>query len=429
MDANQFQQFLQAIQALQPAAPVAPPAATRSPYDGDAINFNTRSGATLYSEAIKALSTSFDGIPEKFYPFLAELQSRAETCQWDGANHGILSVNNNDLLTNYGRITSAQVETARVASEAGNELRDKQNASMMYECLWNSIATDYRATLASQTFQHNNDGPKLFHHLATQTQEATFAQAIATRSQLGSLHPKRFSYDIVKVNDFISRGVQIMRAAASNPDSVTNQEVLYFLFNCYQRIKTPAEWVQAVNFWKNQTASGALTTPDSVMDKSQALYHQLQTAKTWKPSDIAPEEQIIAMFAKTGTQSGKGKGTKGKDNSTGKKDGKKSDDSKSTSTVLPFADKPGKEGDTKKWNGKTYYYCSGHHKNGHWVLHKPSECRSKKNGSTPKSDSKSSLTVDRNNLKQAMAAIFSNAGVEFDPDSALNSALDAAQRD
>ena len=35
-----------------------------------------------------------------------------------------------------------------------------------------------------------------------------------------------------------------------------------------------------------------------------------------------------------------------------------------------FAQKQGKLGDTKQWNGKTYHFCPTNHKHSHWHTHK-----------------------------------------------------------
>ena len=44
----------------------------------------------------------------------------------------------------------------------------------------------------------------------------------------------------------------------------------------------------------------------------------------------------------------------------------------------PFAHKEGKLGDTKQWNGRTYYYCPANHKHSHWHTHKVEECNTYK---------------------------------------------------
>ena len=79
----------------------------------------------------------------------------------------------------------------------------------------------------------------------------------------------------------------------------------------------------------------------------------------------------------------------------------------------PFANKSAKLGDTKQWNGKTYYYCTANHKHSHWYIHKVKDCNTykkmMKNKESKNSDSYCSssnqVSVDTEKLKKGMAAI------------------------
>jgi hypothetical protein len=45
----------------------------------------------------------------------------------------------------------------------------------------------------------------------------------------------------------------------------------------------------------------------------------------------------------------------------------------------PFKNEPGKEGETREWNGAIWYFCNGSHDEGHWVEdHQPEDCPHKK---------------------------------------------------
>ena len=77
-----------------------------------------------------------------------------------------------------------------------------------------------------------------------------------------------------------------------------------------------------------------------------------------------------------------------------------------------------KLGDTKQWNGKTYYWCPANHKHSHWHTHKVEECNTYKkmlkeqNKST--SEDKKEVSVDENKLKKGMAAIFPSGDFNTD---------------
>ena len=172
------------------------------------------------------------------------------------------------------------------------------------------------------------------------------------------------------------------------------------------------------------------------MNKAEAHQQKLETEGNWKPSDISPEEQIVSMMAKLQKPDKKDKSTSGKDKKSGKEDkggkkGKQGGDDKQAKP--PFWNSPGKEGDSKTWKSKTYYYCDFEHKEGHWVRHKPSECKAKKQGSTghhkSETDKGSKVAIDRNKLKTSMAAVFQASGYDVDIESIFDAAVAASSKE
>ena len=89
----------------------------------------------------------------------------------------------------------------------------------------------------------------------------------------------------------------------------------------------------------------------------------------------------------------------------------------------PFAQKQGKLGDTKQWNGKTYHFCPTSHKHSHWHTHKVNDRNTFKKMNKNQADKSASMeplgitnqaTVDKTKLKKGMAAIFPSG--DFDTD-------------
>ena len=136
MDAATAQQLATAIQALTAAAealppPPAPPAPAApvadpltSPYEGGPLDLASRHGSSLCRDGAQALASKFTGKVNALQLFLANLKTRAKTCRWDHPTHGILMVvgtgTEYNLLDNYGKITDAQVEAARVSRNAAD---------------------------------------------------------------------------------------------------------------------------------------------------------------------------------------------------------------------------------------------------------------------------------------------------------------------
>ena len=126
--------------------------------------------------------------------FLADLKDRSKTCQWNSTTHGIISLvisgTTYNLLDDYGKVNATQIETARVARVGAGDIRARQNAQTMYECLKNSITDDAKSALASRELNFHEDGPTLFFHIVNQLFTATFSNTQATRDKLAEFHPK-----------------------------------------------------------------------------------------------------------------------------------------------------------------------------------------------------------------------------------------------
>ncbi|KAL7570235.1 hypothetical protein ACA910_020659 [Epithemia clementina (nom. ined.)] len=139
----QAMQAQQAAQAQAQAAPAAPAAAAPtqvSPYEGGALDLTSRTGTSLFQAGAEDLDAPFTGKVVDLHIFLNDLKTRAQTCHWIGGAHDILTIQVNgvglNLLKQYGQIGTNDVETARAArAGAGADLRAKQNAKRMYQCL------------------------------------------------------------------------------------------------------------------------------------------------------------------------------------------------------------------------------------------------------------------------------------------------------
>ena len=284
-----------------------------------------------------------------------------------------------------------------------------------------SITDKAKSSLASRgDVDFNNDGPKLFYHLVSELFTATFSNAQATRDKLSEFHPRRFKYDVTQVNNFIRSAIKTLKAASATGGSITDQEILYFQFKAYKKIKAPAEWTSHILFLEAKASSTPTYAPDTLYNEAQAKYNNLVNSGLWKPSDKTPEEQTLAMVAQQSNKSSSG--TK----SNKRKAESKASDGDKDKKQPPFAHKDGKLGDSKEWNGKTYYWCPANHKYSHWHTHKVEDCNTykkmKAGGSGKKEAPKKQIgsgvaaevAVDVDKLKKGMAAIL--PGGEFDTD-------------
>ena len=163
--------------------------------------------------------------------FLTDLKTRAKTYCWDHPTHGILTVavdgTNYNLLEDYGKITEPQVQATWMACNAADASpQAKQNSRMMYECLMASITEEVKSALTSRDQDFHENGLTLFYHVVSKLFTATFSNAQATHDNLSDFHPKRFKYDIIQVNNYISSAVMTLKAASLAGGTITNQVVL-----------------------------------------------------------------------------------------------------------------------------------------------------------------------------------------------------------
>ena len=306
---------------------------------------------------------------------------------------------------------------------SAGDVRARQNEQIMYECLKNSITDNAKSALASCELNFHEDGPTLFFHIVNQLFMATFSNAQATRDKLAEFHPKCFRYDILQVNNFICAAVKTLKAASTSGGTITDQEILYFQFKFYKKIKAPAEWTSHILFLEATVASNAGYLPDTLFNEVQSKYTNLSNQGLWRPSDKTPEEQTLAMVAQQ--QQNKPKGSSSPKKESTSKSPSKDKDKEKEKKGPPFAHKEGKLGDTKQWNGKTYYYCPANHKHSHWHTHKVEECNTYKKMIKQQNDNASSssinnnhVTVDPDKVKQGMAALFPSG--DFNTDDLAN---------
>ena len=288
MDAATAQQLATTIQALAAAAaalppPPAPPAPAAlaadpltSPYEEGPLDLASQHRSSLFCNGAQALASKFTRKVNALQLFLADLKTRAKMCRWDHPTHGILTVTvdgtNYNLLDDYRKITDLQVEAAWAAcNTADASPQAKQNSQMMYECLIASITEEAKSAHVSRDQDFHEEGPSLFFHVVSQLFTATFSNAQATCDNLSDFHPKRFHYDVIQVNNYISSAVMTLKAASSAGGTITDQEILYFQFKVYKKIKAPAEWTTHILFLESTIASTPGYTPETLFNYPRDL--------------------------------------------------------------------------------------------------------------------------------------------------------------
>jgi hypothetical protein len=189
------------------------------------------------------------------------------------------------------------VESARVARDnaAPVDVRARQNATMMFMCIWDSVDESTKSSLLSDEL--HQDGPTIFLTIMQKTFTATFAHGQSTRKALTNMNPKKYNNDVVIINNHIRMSMMALRSA-SQGRMLDEHEMLYNSFNIFKRIRSPDVWVQFINLLENTTQSNRhYTTDGELLISTETKFKELESKNEWKPSDKSPNDVILALQA------------------------------------------------------------------------------------------------------------------------------------
>ena len=81
---------------------------------GQPFNLATRSGLTAYEQSSEPLKNVWDGEAATFPSFVIQLHLRANKAKWNATDaSGILEISGENLLTDYHKITDAEITATR----------------------------------------------------------------------------------------------------------------------------------------------------------------------------------------------------------------------------------------------------------------------------------------------------------------------------
>ena len=351
--------------AQQPAAQPQPQPILLSPWDGD-IDLSTKTGKSLWDEGIKPLENKFSGNGRDLARFLADLSNRVKKCKWQG----LLTIGGKDLLTHYGEIPMTDVLAAKAARDqvvptTHADARPKINSLMMFHFVYDSLGATPQKKLSTKLAAMDQDGPLLLKTVLDQTFVATQASTFAIKERFYELTLKKYKWNVQALNQDVREKLADLIAAGSAADET---DTLISLFRAY-KTATNEEFLHAVDYWKNEWNSNALSSAEQLMDRADKKFVELRDLGTWgKKSE--KDDQIIALTSqiealKKGGSSTPSQGGKSPSGNDKKKKGPKWKYNRSASSTNEL-----------KKNGKTYRWCTGpgHGNVAMWVAHEPGQC-------------------------------------------------------
>ena len=240
-------------------------ATTINPYASN-LDLTDRTGITLFNKGAKALTTKFDGSPKNLQPFLAELRTRANECNWQR----ILTIRdtggtNQNLLTKHGFLTQANVNVdigTRAATMANAVGRTKANAQlvirsqMMHSCIKASLTPTYLKMIINILPSFEQDGPKLIYYIITNMHVESILSTHDLLQDLGSLELKKFGYNIKKLHAKVNHLVAQLKVNKAEPDDLT---IMMHLIAAYHTNSTNTQFLQHVSNLESDWSRNVIT--------------------------------------------------------------------------------------------------------------------------------------------------------------------------
>ena len=379
--------------------PALPPGIIISPWQGD-IDLSTKQGKALWDEGIKPIESKFNGQGKDLVRFLALVSNQVSKCFWQD----IVTVNNKNLLTQYGEITKNEMETARAARRMAPittlaEARPQINALMMFHFIYDSLGPLPQKKLNTRLAEIDQDGPLLLKLVLDDTFIATNASTFTIKEQFYDLHLKKYKWNVQFLNQDVREKCADLKAAGHASHET---DLIIALFRAYST-STNEEFKNAVLYWKNEWNAQAYTTAEELMTRADAKYVELRSMGTWGRKS-GTDDQIVALTARVDQLATV--------NEASNNNNSQNQDKKKKTPQWKF-DRTLSTANTLERDGKTYHWCTGpgHKGRAMWTIHKPGTCGAssqKGNNNKPSQQGKSSFNL------QAMAAELTAQGLSED---------------
>ena len=344
--------------------------------------------AYLYKNATRKLEEElFDCTPDQFFPFLKNLEVRANAFNWT-TNQGIMWVHRHggiliNLLEGYGSISLRRITRhEKTYWDTGN--RASQDDRMLFECLMNTLSAAGKAKINVHSEEYMlrsgeavvPSGLCLFKVIVRESYLDSNATTGMIREQLSNLDVfmPTIDNDITRFNNHVKMLLNALHARNER-----TLDLLTYLFKAYA-VCNDKEFSKFIGDIQTDHDMGTKRVDaNELMALAEKKYKIMKTLNKWEaPTHV--EEKILALQAKLNKVQGQLKkaGKRAQENEGGrKKEGKKKDRLKPKPEWFKHPPASGNMHETKQWNGATWHYCckeTGGKCGGKWRTHLPKEC-------------------------------------------------------
>ena len=343
--------------------------------NNDALDYNTKKGASLWKTATATLSDDpFECRSDGLRDFLELVRTRAKAMGWSASIMDIPEDPENVMgstkpfLDNYGVLTKTHL-TKVVSQYIATPTRAAQDSYQLYICLHSSLAKIGRDKVTlkrkNYTIGGEESGILFLKEIIGVSMIDTNATTSSIRSSLMNIdqYLTEVQYNITTVNQRVDALMESLRARGQ-----TTHDLMEYLFTAYRTVPDK-EFVRYIRSKQSDWEEGDLPNlnADSLMAKAEAKYKTLVEAKEWQAP--TPEEQkIVALNSEIASL--KRKIT----NETKRVDGKTERGNNKKFEMEAWMKEPPKDGEpkTKTIKNKEWHWCKWHER---WTRHRPDECR------------------------------------------------------
>ena len=271
------------------------------------IDYSTRTGQSLYLQAIKALSCVFDGKTSTIAPFLHAVRDRSHSAGWtdifdisvDTDSQGQAVFKN--LLTEHGEITLENVTQNALDDYIGMQTRNAQVSQQIYHCLTASVTSEVtqRMVVESDKYYLGDpevpDGPCFLKRLIDIYSIQTNSTITDIRLELAEATTIMADkeYDIDKFTTTIKR-LQLQLTA----HGATTEDLFAHLTKAYLSVPDDSFRTYIGGKIDSHNDSTSPLTVDQLMNFAKTKYDELKKSGTWLKTNKGKAPRYLSMSAR-----------------------------------------------------------------------------------------------------------------------------------
>ena len=261
------------IQTPAPSAPVFDPFVEDQPF-----NLANCAGNQAYTNISAALNDKdmWNGNISSFPSFIVALRLRVEEGKRNTtAPHGILTINGNNILSDYHSIKDALIEVARMT---WTDNRAIQNSCAMFQCIKSSIRGSIWDTIFTQSgnIPMHADGNTLFKKLTTFTTVASLQLLLLSFNSILEFNHFDHAFNVPTIN---TKLMNLFTLAATQHRTLDSSERIQHTLNVYSKILQPEVWAQWARAKIDSFEEGTITVCQYFMNSATMKYNKLLPRK------------------------------------------------------------------------------------------------------------------------------------------------------